>query len=96
VIDLFCGAGGASAGIGEALGRPVDLAVDSSPAALSIHADNHPWTRHVLADLTDLDPLSLSRPGDPDLIWASPPCVKGLSKFNAPKIYFHGPACFVR
>jgi DNA (cytosine-5)-methyltransferase 1 len=73
VIDLFCGAGGASTAILQALGRPVDLAIDIDPAALAIHAANHPGTRHVLGDLTTMDPGIVD--GPVDLLWASPPCV---------------------
>lgn len=74
VIDLFCGGGGASVAIRQALGRPVDIAVDFNPAALAIHKANHPEAEHVLGDLAELDPAKTA-PADVDLLWASPPCV---------------------
>ena len=75
IIDLFCGAGGASEGIREAMGRPVDIAVDINKTALAIHEINHPETKHVLGDLAGIDPLAMAKPGKVDLLWGSPPCV---------------------
>jgi DNA (cytosine-5)-methyltransferase 1 len=34
-IDNFAGGGGASAGIEQAIGRPVDVAINHDPAAIS-------------------------------------------------------------
>jgi DNA (cytosine-5)-methyltransferase 1 len=79
VLDLFCGGGGASAGLEAALGRPVTLAVDWDADALAIHRDNHPEARHVLADVSALNPRDLAHPGGVDLMWASPPCT-GFSR----------------
>lgn len=35
VIDLFAGGGGASTGIEQAIGRPVDVAVNHDPEVLA-------------------------------------------------------------
>lgn len=36
--DFFCGAGGASVGIEEALGRSVDFAVNHDQTAIKLHS----------------------------------------------------------
>src|SRR5690606_20158358 len=74
VVDLFAGGGGASAGIESALGRPVDLAVNHSAVALAVHEANHPTTRHLTADIWDVDPKSATRGRPVALLWASPDC----------------------
>ena len=35
VVDLFAGGGGASTGIEKAIGRPVDIAINHDPEAIS-------------------------------------------------------------
>ena len=45
--DFFCGAGGASVGIEEALGRSVDFAVNHDQTAIKLHSRNHPGTYHM-------------------------------------------------
>ena len=37
VVDLFAGGGGASTGIDQAIGRPVDIAINHDPEAISLH-----------------------------------------------------------
>jgi site-specific DNA-cytosine methylase len=39
---LFAGGGGASTGIERGLGRPVHIAINHNPKALSMHQANHP------------------------------------------------------
>lgn len=56
VVDLFAGGGGASTAIEHALGRPVDIAVNHNPWAVSLHAANHPYTRHLCQDVWEADP----------------------------------------
>ncbi|MBF0626293.1 MAG: DNA cytosine methyltransferase [Magnetococcales bacterium] len=74
-MDLFAGAGGASEGIRQALGRTtVDVAIDTDPVALAIHEANHPRTRHLRASVRDLDPRTVAHGRQVDLLWASPPC----------------------
>lgn len=38
IVDLFAGGGGASLGIEQAFGRPVDIAVNHDATAVSVHA----------------------------------------------------------
>lgn len=76
--DLFCGAGGTSAGLLHAcqtLNRRVELtAVNHWDTAIATHTKNHPTSRHLCATLDSLNPRSLYREGELDLLWASPEC----------------------
>ncbi|KAF1003265.1 MAG: hypothetical protein GAK28_04822 [Luteibacter sp.] len=51
VVDLFAGGGGASTGIGQAIGRAVDVAINHDPEAISLHQANHPQTMHYCSDV---------------------------------------------
>lgn len=74
VVDLFAGGGGASTGIEAALGRPVDIAINHSQVALAVHERNHPRTRHLTADLFEVEPRVATGGRKVDLLWASPDC----------------------
>jgi len=56
VVDFFCGGGGAGTGLEMGLGRPVTVAKNHSPAAISMHTANHPAARHYTTDVFDGDP----------------------------------------
>ncbi len=72
-IDLFAGGGGASEGIRCATGRAPVVAINHDPAAIAMHAANHPGTMHLCEDVFDVSPFT---PGGRrlDLLWASPDC----------------------
>lgn len=74
IVDLFAGGGGASRGIEEALGRPVDIAINHDPIALAVHAANHPHTHHVVEDIWKANPIKLTQGRRVALLWASPDC----------------------
>lgn len=74
IVDLFAGGGGASCGIEQALGRPVDIAINHAEDAIAMHAANHPHTRHYQADVFEVDPLDATRGRPVELLWASPSC----------------------
>lgn len=74
VVDLFAGGGGASTGIEQAIGRPVDIAINHDPEAISLHAANHPQTIHHTADIFEVDPMEATRGQPVGLLWASPSC----------------------
>ncbi|KAF1008970.1 MAG: hypothetical protein GAK28_00602 [Luteibacter sp.] len=57
VIDFFAGGGGASEALKQALGRDPDIAVNHDPFAIGMHAANHPFTRHLPADVWTVDVL---------------------------------------
>lgn len=76
--DLFCGAGGSSTGLvraAESLSVPLDLlAINHWPVAVDTHTRNHPWARHMCADLSTIDPSKAIPGGRLDLLIASPEC----------------------
>lgn len=74
VVDLFAGGGGASTGIEQAIGRPVDIAVNHDPEAVSLHRVNHPQTRHFISDVFEVDPVAVTSGQPVGLLWASPDC----------------------
>lgn len=74
-IDLFAGAGGFSTGA-QMAGCNVVWAANHWPAAVAVHADNHPDTIHACQDLHQADWTSVPAH---DLLMASPAC-QGHSK----------------
>lgn len=74
VIDYFAGAGGASSGIEEAIGRPIDIAINHDPEAVAMHAANHPLTKHYCKDIWEADPLEVTQGRPVGLGWFSPDC----------------------
>jgi DNA (cytosine-5)-methyltransferase 1 len=81
VADFFSGMGGASEGARLA-GATVALAANHWPEAVEWHERNHPWARHLVQDLQQLDMREL-----PDLsrgiLWAAPEC-QGHSQNSQP------------
>lgn len=69
-IDLFAGAGGFSTGATMA-GVQVVWAANHWPAAVQVHANNHPETLHVCQDLQQADWTQVPTH---DLLLASPAC----------------------
>jgi len=84
VVDLFAGGGGASTGIEQAIGRPVDIAVNHDPEAVALHQANHPQTLHFVSDVFEVDPLAVTEGRPIGLLWASPDC-KHFSKAKGGK-----------
>lgn len=74
-IDLFAGAGGFSTGA-QMAGLDVVWAANHWPAAVAIHAQNHPSAAHVCQDLHQANWMEVPRP---DVLLASP-CCQGHSK----------------
>ena len=79
IVDNFAGGGGASTGIELALGRPVDIAINHSEAAINMHKINHRFTEHYCESVWDVDPVALCRGRKVALMWLSPDC-KHFSK----------------
>lgn len=84
IVDLFAGGGGASVGISAALGLEPDIAVNHDPIALAVHEANHPWTRHLQADVWEVDPREATGGRPVWLLWSSPDCT-GHSKAKGGK-----------
>lgn len=83
-IDLFAGGGGASTGIEEAIGRPVDIAINHNIEAVAMHMANHPQTQHFVSDVFEVDPVAVVDGRPVGLLWASPDC-KHFSKAKGGK-----------
>lgn len=84
IVDNFAGGGGASLGIEQAFGRPVDLAINHSPEAIAMHMANHPGTEHYCGDVWDVDPRQATAGKPVALAWFSPDC-KHFSKAKGGK-----------
>lgn len=84
VVDSFAGGGGASTGIGLALGREVDIAINHDPEAIEMHTVNHPQTAHFCESVWDVDPLEATGGNPVGLAWFSPDC-KHFSKAKGGK-----------
>jgi DNA (cytosine-5)-methyltransferase 1 len=74
VVDLFAGGGGASEALEQALGRPVDIAINHDAAAIGMHAANHPFTHHLQDDVWHADPVRLVAGRLVGWFHASPDC----------------------
>lgn len=74
IIDNFAGGGGASTGIEQAIGRPIDIAINHDGEALALHAANHPFTKHFQEDVFDVHPAIITRNQPIGLAWFSPDC----------------------
>ena len=76
--DLFCGAGGTSAGLHDAcrqLGYETDLvAVNHWPVAIATHSASHRFAHHLCENLDNVDPRKVFPGGKLDLLVASPEC----------------------
>ncbi len=73
-VDLFAGGGGLSTAAELALGRYVDIAVNHSGDALSMHEANHPQTRHLCADIFEVCPLEATQGRPVGHLHGSPDC----------------------
>lgn len=76
--DLFCGAGGTSAGLRDAckqLGYDTELvAVNHWPVAIATHEASHKFAHHLCENLDNVDPRKVFPDGKIDLLVASPEC----------------------
>lgn len=86
-VDLFCGAGGTSEGIRQALGEAPAFAVNHNPYAIGVHSANHPETIHLESDVFAADPESyLKTDKSVGLLTLSPSCVHfSTARGGAPK-----------
>lgn len=74
VVDNFAGGGGASTGIEQAIGQPVDIAINHDPVALAMHETNHPHTKHYCESVWDINPREVTQGRPVGLAWFSPDC----------------------
>ena len=77
-VDLFCGAGGASTGLQEALKRKQmkhkGLAINHWAVAVDTMKRNHPDIDTKQMSIEEAVPADLVPGGEVDLLWASPSC----------------------
>ncbi|WP_353981657.1 DNA cytosine methyltransferase [Salinicola endophyticus] len=73
-VDLFSGGGGASTGIEMGLKRPVHIAINHDPDAISMHEANHRHAEHYLSDVYEVDPRAAVRGRRVNHLHASPDC----------------------
>ncbi|WP_435181443.1 DNA cytosine methyltransferase [Halorussus sp. AFM4] len=82
-VDLFCGAGGLSWGLVEALksiaietDQPTEAVLEDSidlvgvnhwEQAIATHKENHPWARHFHDDIQTINPRDVFDERDPDV-----------------------------
>lgn len=84
IVDNFAGGGGASTGIEQAIGRPVDIAINHDPEAVAMHLVNHPRTEHFCESVWSVDPRKVTAGRPVGLAWFSPDC-KHFSKAKGGK-----------
>lgn len=77
-VDLFCGAGGTSSGLIDAvtsLGYEIKLtAINHWDVAIATHAKNHEDVRHFCQSIETLNPTDVIKGGRLQLLVASPEC----------------------
>lgn len=74
IVDNFAGGGGASLGLEWGIGRAVDIAINHDPAAILMHAQNHPHTRHLRESVFNVDPREVCGGRRVGAAWFSPDC----------------------
>ena len=84
IIDNFAGGGGASTGIEQAIGRPVDIAINHDLISINMHKANHPHTKHFCENVWEVDPRKATNGQSVGLVWLSPDC-KHFSKAKGGK-----------
>jgi DNA (cytosine-5)-methyltransferase 1 len=84
-VVLFAGMGGACQGMEEA-GYPVHIAVNHDEIAIAAHKALNPHTKHLQADIYEIDPLEACGGRAVGLLWASPDCRDhSVAKGGAPR-----------
>lgn len=74
IVDFFAGGGGASTGLEMGLNRPVHVAVNHNPKAISMHEANHPHAKHYVQDVFAVDPVEICDGYQVGWFHASPDC----------------------
>jgi DNA (cytosine-5)-methyltransferase 1 len=78
IADLFCGAGGSTTGIRQAItrmGKKANiLAIDHWDVAIQTHSANNDGVTHLCESVDHIDPTKVVPGQELDLLWASPSC----------------------
>ncbi|MFC5358204.1 DNA cytosine methyltransferase [Azospirillum himalayense] len=84
-VVLFAGMGGACQGLEDA-GFPVHLAVNHDEIAIAAHKALNPFTKHLQADIYEVDPLEATGGRHVGNLWGSPDCTDhSVAKGGAPR-----------
>ncbi|MGY0793215.1 DNA cytosine methyltransferase [Azospirillum argentinense] len=84
-VVLFAGMGGACQGLEDA-GFPVHLAVNHDEIAIAAHKALNPFTKHLHADIYEVDPLEATGGRHVGNLWGSPDCTDhSVAKGGAPR-----------
>ncbi|NUB14133.1 hypothetical protein GAY28_16455 [Azospirillum brasilense] len=84
-VVLFAGMGGACQGLEDA-GFPVHLAVNHDEIAIAAHRALNPFTKHLQADIYEVDPLEATGGRHVGNLWGSPDCTDhSVAKGGAPR-----------
>ncbi|WP_049973734.1 DNA cytosine methyltransferase [Azospirillum sp. B4] len=84
-VVLFAGMGGACQGLEDA-GFPVHVAVNHDEIAIAAHRALNPHTRHLQADIYEVDPLEATQGRPVNILWGSPDCRDhSVAKGGAPR-----------
>ena len=75
-VDLYCGAGGMTTGAHRSGHVRVVLAVNHWRPAIRTHQDNHPATRHICAEVQDVDPHADESLPDCHIVMAGVECTQ--------------------
>lgn len=73
-VDGFAGGGGASEGIKAVIGRDVHVAINHDLAAIGMHMQNHPKTKHYCENIWDVCPRKVTEGRHVAGAWFSPDC----------------------
>jgi DNA (cytosine-5)-methyltransferase 1 len=74
-VDLFAGAGGASLGLKQALGRDPTICVNHDPAAIACQKLNTPGAECYTSDVFEVDPIKAVAGRPVGILWMSPTCI---------------------
>lgn len=84
-VVLFAGMGGACQGLEDA-GLPVHVAVNHDEIAIAAHRALNPHTRHLQADIYEVDPIEATGGRPVGNLWGSPDCRDhSIAKGGAPR-----------
>ena len=86
IVVGFSGGGGTCEGVRIALGRSPDEALNHDEDAVSMHAANHPETRHWCQNIWQAEPALVAAGRPIGLAWFSPDCTHfSKAKGGAPR-----------
>ena len=74
ICDIFCGAGGLSYGFAKEKCFEIVFACDNDKSAIASYQANHPRTKTIHKDISELDSTDLKEFAPVDILLGGPPC----------------------